>query len=102
MYARGDKAWGECGRCGRRVYLKQLIEDGYTPGLMVERACWEPIYPFETLSAIDDPITLERPSPSLNKENGAVRLPNLNTDTNQTNNPFHIGVSLGQISITVT
>ena len=49
IYARGEHAVGECGRCGRKRKLRELIEDGYTVGLMVcnDAGCWDPHHPQE-------------------------------------------------------
>jgi len=62
-YARGHAAWGECGRCGGRALLKELVFDGHMPNLRVHGSCYEPRHPQETLPRMDDPVALYRPAP---------------------------------------
>lgn len=64
-YARGDHAWGECGRCAGRALLKDLIFDGQLPNIRVHPECYEPKHPQERLVAVDDPVALWRPSPEV-------------------------------------
>lgn len=62
-YARGEEAWGECGRCAKRDYLRNLVFDGYYPNMRVCSECYEPKHPQENLKRIDDPVALWRPAP---------------------------------------
>lgn len=62
-YARGTRAWGICQRSGARFLLRDLIEDGRYPGLLVHPTWWEDKHPQETPVDVSDPIALRRPSP---------------------------------------
>ncbi|MBX3504408.1 MAG: hypothetical protein KF895_02940 [Parvibaculum sp.] len=69
-YARGEKAWGECARSGQRMLLKNMVEDGHIPGLMVHPDWWEPKHPQERVISVTDPQALHRPAPELSKPPG--------------------------------
>jgi hypothetical protein len=70
-YAAGKRAWGECQRSGRKMLLRDMIEDGRYPGLMVDPAWREDKHPSEEpLTDIDDPIALRNPAPELSKPAG--------------------------------
>ena len=62
-YARGSRAWGICQRSGTRYLLRELVEDGRYPGLLVHPDWWEGKHPQETPVDVSDPIALRRPSP---------------------------------------
>lgn len=62
-YAKGNRAWGICGRSGKRALLKDLEFDGRYPNMRVLREWWEPRDPLEKLDRIEDPLTLWRPAP---------------------------------------
>lgn len=62
-YARGEKAWGICGRCGQRALLHDLVFDGYYPNLRVHERCYEARHPQDRLGTVIDPVALWRPSP---------------------------------------
>lgn len=62
-YAKGDQAWGECARSGRRMLLKDMVADGYYPDLIVDPAWREERQPQEHLPGISDPEALYRPAP---------------------------------------
>lgn len=62
-YARGDKAWGWCQRCGLRALLKDLVFDGYYPEMRVHPKCRDDRHPQERLTPIKDAQALYRPSP---------------------------------------
>lgn len=42
IWARGNKAWGHCDRCGWRYLLKHLRREKHTK-LKVCPPCWEPV-----------------------------------------------------------
>lgn len=65
-FAYGDKAWGECARSGKRMYLKDMIEDPRT-GLLVDPAWAEDPDPLPPANIIDG-IALHRPAPSHDRE----------------------------------
>ena len=62
-YAPGTKAWGRCQRCSLRFYLRDLVFDGYYPGLRVCVDCYDPRHPQESLQDTADPVGLWQPSP---------------------------------------
>lgn len=62
-YARGTRAWGLCQKCGLRFLLRDLVFDGYYPGLRVCSGCYDDKQPQEFLIDVTDPIALWRPSP---------------------------------------
>lgn len=67
-YARGDKAWAHCERCGDKTLLKYLQYDGQYPDLQVCSKCWDPKHPQEFLPPTWDPITLYDPTGDLDLE----------------------------------
>lgn len=48
------EAYGECARSGLRVPQRDLVEDGYMPGLLVSRDWYEPPHPQDQLPEIQD------------------------------------------------
>jgi hypothetical protein len=62
-YAWGSQAWGLCQRCGERFYLRNLVFDGYMPGLRVCVDCYDPRHPQEFLQDVTDPTALWKPAP---------------------------------------
>ena len=66
-YARTHKTWGYCARSGRRMLLKDMVRDGYDEGLLVDPKYYDPPHPQEKLKPIDDPVSVYRPAPDLDK-----------------------------------
>lgn len=64
-YARGDKAWGECARSGKRVRLNAMVEDGQLEGMLVAPEWYEPKHPLEIPQDVDDPVALAEPAPEI-------------------------------------
>lgn len=64
-YARGDKAWGECARSGRKMLRKNMVEDGYIKGLLVDPEWRDGEHPQEHIEDVDDPVALFNPAPDL-------------------------------------
>ena len=62
-YAPGTQAWGRCQRCSQKFLLRDLVFDGYMPGLRVCVDCYDPRHPQEFLQDTADPIALWHPSP---------------------------------------
>lgn len=62
-YARGERAWGICGRSGARALLKDLVFDGRYPNMRVLPSWWEPRDPLDYMPRVEDPIALWRPAP---------------------------------------
>ncbi len=62
-YVRGTKAVGICRRCSNKMLRKDMVEDGYFPGLMVCPDCRDERHPQERLPKLDDPVTLYKPAP---------------------------------------
>lgn len=74
-YASGKYAVGECARSGRKMKLRDMVEDGEYPGLMVDPAWRETKHPLETLGPVDDPVALRRPAPRRDRVDATVRFP---------------------------
>ena len=70
-YARGDRAWGICKRSGRRMLLKDLVEDDQIPGLLVDPEWYEPRHPQEFPVSLIDPEAIWRPASELSVDGGA-------------------------------
>lgn len=62
-YARGNRAWGLCQRCGLRGLLNNLLFDQQYPNLRVHPECWDEKHPQERLLPVSDATSLWRPSP---------------------------------------
>lgn len=62
-YAKGDRAWGICQRCGQRAPLSALLFDEQYPNLRVHAECWDEKHPQERLRPVSDPSSLWKPSP---------------------------------------
>ena len=62
-YAPGTQTWGRCQRCSMRFLLRDLVFDGYMPGLRVCVDCYDPRHPQEFLQDTADPQGLWQPSP---------------------------------------
>lgn len=62
-FARGSRAWGECARSGKRMLLKDMVEDPRT-GLLVAPDWAEPLDP-RPPTDIYDGVALHRPAPDL-------------------------------------
>lgn len=73
-YARGHRALGHCGRCGRKMLLRHLMYDGQVPDLQVCRDCWDPKHPQEFLPDVFDPVTLYGPTGDLDKSSNMVTI----------------------------
>lgn len=74
-FAGGAKAWGECQRSGNKYLLKDLVEDGHIPGILVHRSFYEPPHPRETVPIpSDDPQALYRPSPRTDRESAKAHI----------------------------
>lgn len=65
QYATGRRAWGICGRSGRKMLLKDMVFDGRFPNMRVDPAWYEARHPQETLPRVEDPVALYRPSPEV-------------------------------------
>lgn len=63
-YAKGNKAVGYCRRCGDKVKLSKLREDGQN-NLLVCRECYDIQHPAERPVRTDDAIALRKPAPDL-------------------------------------
>lgn len=64
-YAKGSRAWGICGRSGRKMLLKDMVFDGRFPNMRVDPDWYEGKHPQEYLPKIDDPVALFRPAPEV-------------------------------------
>lgn len=64
-YAKGSRAWGICGRSGKKMLLDEMTFDGRYPNMRVDPAWYEGKHPQEYLPKVDDPTALFRPSPEV-------------------------------------
>lgn len=64
-YAKGQHAWGICGRSGKKMLLKDMVFDGRYPNMRVDPDWWEDKHPQEFLPKVEDPVALYRPSPEV-------------------------------------
>lgn len=64
-YAKGSRAWGICGRSGKKTLLREMVFDGRFPNLRVDPDWWEDKHPQEFLPKVEDPTALYRPSPEV-------------------------------------
>jgi len=64
-YATGRNAVGYCRKCGDKVKLSSLRDDGQYPGLLVCFDCYDMKHPAETPVRTDDAIALRRPAQDL-------------------------------------
>jgi hypothetical protein len=62
-FATGHKAVGICMRCSKKRPRRELVEDGYYPGLMVCPDCFDGRHPQERLPRLQDPTTIYKPAP---------------------------------------
>lgn len=103
-YARGDKAWGECGRCGRRALLRELVFDGRYTNLRVHPECRDDKHPLEDVpyAKIEDPVALWRPTTDLTGQ-GPITffLPLYVVDDDTNIGQFVEADSIGQVTVTV-
>lgn len=65
-YATGKHAVGFCRRCGDKVKLSRLRQDGQNH-LLVCPACYDIKHPAERVYRVDDAIALRRPAPDLDR-----------------------------------
>lgn len=93
--ARGNKAWGECGRCGSRVLLRNMISDGYIDNLIVCRSCYEPPDYSESLQPLDDPVSVDRPAPSNNRVGVEITFPNYDVVNDVVNDAVTLSFNFG-------
>jgi hypothetical protein len=61
-YAKGTRAWGICGRSGRKMLLKDMVFDGRYPNMRVDPDWYEDKHPQEFMPKVEDPTALYRPS----------------------------------------
>ena len=74
------RAWGISERGGQRVFLKDLVEDGQYPGLLVTRAEKDYRHPQEYAVNSADAVALERPSPERDTPAVYAQIPGVHSD----------------------
>ena len=97
-YARGDKAWGECERSGKKTLLANMVEDGYDVGLMVHPAFYDPPHPQDVPATAGEALALARPAPPNNAFSPVVSLPLYDLVNDRINSAFPTGLSVGRVS----
>jgi hypothetical protein len=104
-YARGNKAWGECGRCGRRALLKTLVFDGRYPNLRVHPECRDTLHPLEDVpyAKVEDPIALWKPTTDLTGQGPVVFfLPLYDVASDSRLGQYVEVESIGDVTVVVT
>lgn len=99
---RGSVAVGECGRSGQKMLLKDMVEDGYYPGLLVHPGWYEGRHPQEEFWAVFDNPALEHPMPENDMKNHTVRWPLFDNDTFMTVPPAVATFFTGNVTILIT
>jgi len=101
-WARGRRAWGEDARSGKRLLRKDMIEDGYVPGLLVAPDEYDPPHPQDKPVKVSDAMAIRRPAPRRDKASD-VYGPDERFDDEQLTRkePLAATASLGPVSIQV-
>ena len=102
-YAVGENAWGICGRSGKRMLLKDMVEDGDIPGLLVSPEWYEPEHPQERPVEAYDAQALRRTAPDTDKVGHTTRVGREYDITNDRieKEPYAIA-TMGRIGYTVS
>jgi hypothetical protein len=69
-YSQGRRALAECGRSGKRVPYRDLVDDGYIKGLRVAPDWFEPEHPLDKPVDASEGIALYRPAPEISIPDG--------------------------------
>lgn len=91
---RDSRAWGICQRSGKRILLKDLVQDGYIPGMLVQSSWHEPRNNDLQRPNLFDRVNLTRPSPDNNQENHTVMFPCFSFTTFETIPPLVLNMTL--------
>lgn len=67
-FAKGRNAVGICARSGRKMLLRDMVPDGYKPGLMVDPAWRDTKHPQERPVTTEEGIALRRPAPDVDDD----------------------------------
>jgi hypothetical protein len=67
-FAKGTHALGQCARSGRVMPLRDLVEDGQRPGMLVDPAYRDIPHPAEKPIDADDAVALRRAAPDLDDD----------------------------------
>jgi hypothetical protein len=76
-----NQTWGECAKSGKRMYLKDMVRDGYYPGLLVHPGWYEPPTEENERVPIFDRESITNPAPILEQKNHTVYFPLFDFDT---------------------
>ena len=68
------RPWGHCQRTDRKVALRDLVEDGEIPGLLVDRYDADKPHPQRRLAQLPPDLPPRRPSPPLDAEHTTARI----------------------------
>lgn len=77
MFAKGKNAVGICQRSGKKLPLKQLVEDGDIPGLLVDPDWRDISHPAERPIRTKEGIALRKPAPDTDNDGSGTPAPNL-------------------------
>ena len=80
MFAKGKNAVARCQRSGDKIPYSKLVEDGYTPGLMVSPEWRDEAHPAERPIRMREGIALKRPSPDIDNDGSGTPATNLAAD----------------------
>lgn len=67
-FATGDRAWGQCRRCGDQFPYTEMVSDGQIPGLRVCPPCRDEKHPAEKPFKADDAVALRHPATDLDDD----------------------------------
>ena len=80
MFAKGKVAVARCQRSGDKIPYSKLVEDGYTPGLMVSPEWRDTAHPAERPVRLKEGIALRRHSPDIDDDGSGTAADNLATE----------------------
>lgn len=73
-WARGNKAWGECQKTGRRMLINNMVRDGYYKVIVDPRA-YDPPEPTERPIPVVDAIAINNPAPDVDRQLTVITYP---------------------------
>lgn len=68
-FAKGKWAVGICGRSGKKMLLKDMVEDGDIKGLLVDPAWRDIAHPADKPVDLSEGIALKKPAPDTDNDN---------------------------------
>jgi len=100
LYARGTHAVGHCAKSGRKMLLRNMVEDPFS-GLMVDPA-WADEKERRVTYPTDDPEALFKPAPDLDSPGETVNIGRLFVVATGVIVPvLRVQYALGNVTVTV-